>query len=81
MDKPKASKPRDQKTYCVVNKKLTENHSEGKGIVYCQNGRMLCLEPSLGPVLFSGFSNGPDNTPKLPITFVCDINLRETHVL
>lgn len=61
----------------MVNKKLTENHSQGKGIVYCQNGRMLCLEPSLGPEPFSGFGN----MPKLPINFVGGINLGDTHVL
>lgn len=56
----------------MVNKKLTENHSQGKGIVYCQNGRMVCLELCLGAVLFCGFSNDPDNMQKLPITFVSD---------
>lgn len=61
----------------MVNKKLTENHSQGKGIFYCQNGRMLCLEPSLGSVLFSSFSNDPDNMQKLPISFVGDINLEK----
>lgn len=81
MEKPKASYPAVQKISCVVNKRLTENRSQGKGIVYCQNGRMLCLEPHLGPVLFSSFSNDPDNMQKLSITFVGDINLEETHVV
>lgn len=35
---------------------------------------------ALGPVLFSGFVNGPDNIQRMPITFAGDVNLGETHV-
>lgn len=35
---------------------------------------------ALGPVLFSGYMNEPDNIQRMPITFTGDINLGETHV-